>query len=124
MPLADRLANSLPTFYNFENGNSMYKTRTKPLSISDETIANMINKLSLGVPPSKFLRELVKNAYDAHERAGSGGFGYDCLFHHPESGCTFGEIEPHVKNRLSHRAVALQKVRVLLERAASAAAGA
>jgi len=60
----------------------------------------------------------------AHERAGQGGFGYDCLFHHPASGCTFGELDPVVKNGISHRATALAKVRVLLERAASAAAGA
>ena len=53
------------------------------------------------------------------ERRGLGGFGYDCLFFHPESDCTFGEIAAATKNQWSHRAVALKKVRTLLERAAS-----
>lgn len=60
----------------------------------------------------------------AHERAGSGGFGYDCLFHHPESGGTFAELDSGVKNQISHRASALKRVRVLFELAASVAAGA
>jgi len=30
----------------------------------------MIDKLSRGVPPNKFLREFVKNAFDAHDRGG------------------------------------------------------
>ncbi|MFA5006413.1 MAG: RdgB/HAM1 family non-canonical purine NTP pyrophosphatase [Candidatus Izemoplasmatales bacterium] len=34
---------------------------------------------------------------------GSGGFGYDPLFLVPESGCTVAEMEPGVKNEISHR---------------------
>lgn len=42
------------------------------------------------------------------EPRGSGGFGYDPLFLVPELGLTFGEIDPVVKNRISHRARAVR----------------
>ncbi|MHC4225672.1 MAG: RdgB/HAM1 family non-canonical purine NTP pyrophosphatase [Planctomycetota bacterium] len=41
---------------------------------------------------------------------GNGGFGYDPIFFHPESGCTFGELDPDAKNRISHRANALKEL--------------
>lgn len=41
------------------------------------------------------------------EPRGSGGFGYDPLFFHPPSGCTFGEIDPRRKQEVSHRGRAL-----------------
>jgi XTP/dITP diphosphohydrolase len=39
---------------------------------------------------------------------GDGGFGYDPLFLVPEQGCSAAELEPDLKNRLSHRGQALQ----------------
>jgi XTP/dITP diphosphohydrolase len=39
---------------------------------------------------------------------GSGGFGYDPLFHLPELGKTMAEIDLETKNSLSHRGRALQ----------------
>jgi XTP/dITP diphosphohydrolase len=47
---------------------------------------------------------------------GEGGFGYDPLFFVPEQGATFAELPRAVKNRISHRARALQAMRALLER--------
>lgn len=38
---------------------------------------------------------------------GSGGFGYDPLFHVPEFGMTAAELDADTKNRVSHRAKAL-----------------
>ena len=37
---------------------------------------------------------------------GEGGFGYDPLFYVTESGCSAAELDPTVKNRISHRAKA------------------
>lgn len=45
---------------------------------------------------------------------GSQGFGYDPIFLVPELGKTFAELEPEEKNRISHRAQAVHKVRPLL----------
>ncbi|HHW44437.1 MAG TPA: XTP/dITP diphosphatase [Desulfotomaculum sp.] len=48
------------------------------------------------------------------EPRGEGGFGYDPLFLVPEYGKTFGELEPAVKNRISHRGRALALAREIL----------
>ncbi|MBM4423310.1 MAG: XTP/dITP diphosphatase [Chloroflexi bacterium] len=45
---------------------------------------------------------------------GSGGFGYDPLFFMPDHNCTMAELPKEVKNRVSHRARALQKAKMLL----------
>jgi len=42
---------------------------------------------------------------------GKGGFGYDPLFIVPSLNMTFGEIDPNVKNKISHRANALEKLK-------------
>lgn len=48
------------------------------------------------------------------EAKGSSGFGYDPLFIVPESGMTFAELSGVEKNRISHRANALSKLKVRL----------
>ena len=48
------------------------------------------------------------------ERHGAGGFGYDPLFLIPEYHKTFGELNPVVKDALSHRARALEQLRPAL----------
>lgn len=45
------------------------------------------------------------------ERRGAGGFGYDPLFLDPETGKTAAELEPAIKNRISHRGRALAVLR-------------
>jgi XTP/dITP diphosphohydrolase len=51
------------------------------------------------------------------ERRGGGGFGYDPLFVLPELGLTMAEVAAEVKNRISHRARALEALREPLTRA-------
>jgi len=50
------------------------------------------------------------------EPRGEGGFGYDPLFYHEPSGGTFAEIPMEVKNRVSHRARALEGAKKVLAR--------
>ena len=45
---------------------------------------------------------------------GGNGFGYNPVFLDPRHGLTAAEMEPALKNRLSHRAQALAKLRELL----------
>lgn len=42
---------------------------------------------------------------------GSGGFGYDPVFLVPEHGCSAAELDPALKNRISHRGRALAALR-------------
>lgn len=46
-----------------------------------------------------------------HEPRGNQGFGYDPLFWVDEQQCSSAELTPEVKNRLSHRALAMQLLR-------------
>lgn len=43
-----------------------------------------------------------------HEPRGPHGFGYDPLFYVPTHGCASAELDPEVKNRISHRGQALR----------------
>lgn len=45
------------------------------------------------------------------EEKGENGFGYDPLFIVPEYNKTFAELQPDEKNRISHRARALEKLK-------------
>lgn len=50
----------------------------------------------------------------AHDRKGHFGFGYDPVFVDPASGKHFAELEPAVKNQISHRAQALKKAKDII----------
>lgn len=52
------------------------------------------------------------------EARGANGFGYDPHFLVPDYGVTMAELDPGVKNRISHRARAMAAARQLLERLA------
>ncbi len=45
------------------------------------------------------------------EPRGENGFGYDPLFHVAEFGCSSAQLEPETKNRVSHRARALRRLK-------------
>ncbi len=48
------------------------------------------------------------------EARGTNGFGYDPIFYLPEHGCTMAELDPAIKNQISHRARAWQAARPTL----------
>jgi len=47
---------------------------------------------------------------------GEGGFGYDPVFFVESRGCTSAELDPADKNRISHRAMAMEALRTRLAR--------
>jgi XTP/dITP diphosphohydrolase len=51
----------------------------------------------------------------AIEPAGEKGFGYDPVFFIPEFGKTMAQLTLEEKNRISHRALALDKTKKILE---------
>jgi len=68
------------------------------------------------VSPSK-TEKVVTGEYRGviiSEPRGHNGFGYDPVFLDTASGLTFAEVSPEQKNRISHRARALQKLRKIL----------
>lgn len=60
--------------------------------------------------------EGICNGRIVEEERGGGGFGYDPLFLPDGQVKTFGELSPDVKNRISHRAKALEKAWAVLSR--------
>lgn len=67
----------------------------------------------LAAPDGSFLAE-AEGACEgiiAAEPRGASGFGYDPLFILPEFGLTMAELGLEIKNRISHRAVALRRLR-------------
>jgi len=49
------------------------------------------------------------------EKAGNEGFGYDPIFFLPEYDKTVAQIDPELKNRISHRAQAFAKLKKNLQ---------
>lgn len=49
-----------------------------------------------------------------NEPRGEHGFGYDPVFYLPDRDKTMAEVDPEIKNRISHRANALNKLKLLL----------
>jgi len=60
--------------------------------------------------------EGICNGVIIEAERGGGGFGYDPLFIPDGQTRTFGELSPDVKNRISHRAKALEKAWAVLSR--------
>jgi XTP/dITP diphosphohydrolase len=50
------------------------------------------------------------------EPRGKNGFGYDPVFYFPKLGKTMAELPPEVKNRISHRARAAARAKIILDR--------
>ena len=51
-----------------------------------------------------------------YEEQGENGFGYDPIFYLPQYGCTTAQLEPDVKNELSHRGKALRAIKEQLRK--------
>jgi XTP/dITP diphosphohydrolase len=101
-----------------------------PGSGDRDNLAKLLGDMS-GVPEEKRTARFVCQAALVHqgrayqaggqmeglivtEPRGTGGFGYDPVFLFPERGVTLAELETAEKNRISHRAAALLKLRPLL----------
>lgn len=65
--------------------------------------------------PRPLIAEGLWHGEIARAPRGSNGFGYDPLFLLPSLGKTAAELDPEEKNRISHRAAALQRLLKLLD---------
>lgn len=58
----------------------------------------------------------VINGYISTEMKGKSGFGYDPVFVAPEYGKTFAQLGLKTKNKISHRAQALEKMKKVIKK--------
>lgn len=67
--------------------------------------------------PAGTIRYTEGNCYGEiiPEERGTGGFGYDPIFFLPDLNCTMAELTMEEKNRLSHRALAVQAAVPILQ---------
>ena len=64
--------------------------------------------------PQPYIAEASWHGLITQERLGTGGFGYDPVFHVPDCGCTSAELSAERKNELSHRGMAFRRLAELL----------
>lgn len=62
------------------------------------------------------ITEGICNGIISFESAGGNGFGYDPIFYIPEYKMTMAQLPLETKNRISHRAKALEEIKRILER--------
>ncbi len=79
------------------------KKKTKPLAYFKTVISLNINKENI------FFKGKIKG-YISKETKGINGFGYDPIFIPDGYDKTFGEISSKIKNKISHRAIAIRKL--------------
>ena len=99
----------------YEVKNRMIIERLKEVPKEKRT-ARFVCSVAAAFPDGRVLT--VKDTMEgriADAPAGKGGFGYDPLFYVEKYGCTFGELSAEVKNTISHRANALNKLKEALK---------
>ena len=65
--------------------------------------------------PMPLVAEGIWEGRILHARAGTNGFGYDPVFFSPAHGCSAAQLPAAVKNRDSHRGVALRQLQARLQ---------
>ncbi len=78
--------------------------------------ARFVCSIAFVSPERSFTVNGVTEGIIAEKPVGSAGFGYDPIFFMPEYDKTMAELPDSIKNQVSHRARALQKLREELEK--------
>lgn len=66
--------------------------------------------ISLMLDGKEYQFEGIVNGVITHRKHGEGGFGYDPIFRPDGYELTFAELGDDIKNRISHRAIAIDKL--------------
>ena len=72
--------------------------------------------IALILGEKEYLFEGIVNGEILTSKHGHEGFGYDPIFYYPECQCTTAQMDPEMKNELSHRGKALRKMREVIEK--------
>ena len=83
----------------------------------EERRCRYVSSLAVVAPSGRLYRRTATcEGFVAQAPRGSGGFGYDPIFHVPRFARTMAELNPDEKNRISHRGKAARRALPLLRR--------
>ena len=75
----------------------------------EERSARFVCAIAAAFPDGRVLTtQATIEGYIGYEERGTNGFGYDPLLYVPEYDMTTGQMEPEMKNKISHRGKALE----------------
>ncbi len=100
------------TSYDIKNANLLERMEGVP---KEQRTARFVCAVAAVFPDGK--EQVVRGTiegYIGYEPAGCHGFGYDPIFYVDEYGCSTAELEPEVKNSISHRGRALEMMKEYL----------
>lgn len=100
------------TSYDIKNKSIIDKLEGIP---EEQRTARFVCAIACAFPDgtSEITRGTIEGTI-AHVPAGQNGFGYDPIFYVPEFKCTTAELTPEQKNKVSHRARALEKMKNII----------
>lgn len=103
--------------YAGEHGNhdANIKKLLERLGADENRKARFITVISLIWNGNEYFFEGTVEGTIRHERSGTGGFGYDPIFQPDGYAITFAEMSLDEKNRISHRAMAVDQMIHFLE---------
>ena len=77
-------------------------------------LAKFRTVIALILEGSEYIFEGIVNGKIMNQKRGTGGFGYDPIFVPDGENLTFAEMSLNEKNRISHRALAFEKLKLFL----------
>lgn len=78
--------------------------------------ARFVTSISLRIDDKEYFCDGFVYGSISENKKGTGGFGYDPVFIPDGHINTFAELSEEIKNKISHRAQAVEKLRILLEK--------
>ena len=102
------------TSYHIKNANLISRLEGVP---DEKRTARFVCAIAAVLPNGEVLHsEGTIEGIIGYEEQGENGFGYDPIFYLPQYGCTTAQLEPDVKNELSHRGKALRAIKEQLRK--------
>ena len=102
------------TSYHIKNANLISRLEGVP---DEKRTARFVCAIAAVLPNGEVLHsEGTIEGIIGYEEQGENGFGYDPIFYLPQYGYTTAQLEPDVKNELSHRGKALRAIKEQLRK--------
>lgn len=100
------------TSYTIKNNKILERMEGVP---EEKRTARFVCAIACVLPDGKELSaEATYEGHIGYEIKGTNGFGYDPILYLPDRGMYSAELDPEIKNRISHRGKALNRMKELL----------